>query len=257
MTKLQYVVLNQKLEEDYVFPYPQGNNQYYAVVFQTEVNIKVNKTKETYPPNTVILYRPFQPIHYEAAGVPLILDWLTFSCDEDFLTSDDFISFGVPFTYNNFYNIHSYFALLAYENIAGYKNQQYAIDQLLHLLLFRLHDVASSNTTTPYHAALSTLRDEIYQFPELDWTLQSMTTRLNVSTRFLQKLYKESYGISCMNDVIKSRISRAKQLLISTDFTITEIADKCGYNNVEHFCRQFYKHCGCTAGDFRKKARLR
>ncbi|MGN1083527.1 MAG: helix-turn-helix transcriptional regulator [Lachnospiraceae bacterium] len=256
MTKLQYVVLDQKLEENFVFSHPQGGNQYLAVVFQTDVNIRVNRTIATYPPNTVILYRPHQPIHYEAAGAPLIIDWLTFSCDEEFITGDNFIPFGIPFSYNSFYNIHSYYALLAYENIAGYKNQSYAVNQLLHLLLFRLHDMAYSNDRNPYHAALSTLRDEIYQSPELTWTLQSMTAKLNVSTRLLQKLYKERFGISCMNDVIQSRICRAKQLLISTDFTIAKIADKCGYNNVEHFCRQFYKHTNCTAGEFRKKARL-
>ena len=255
MIKLQYVVLDQKLDETYIYPYPYGGNMYLLVVFQTSVNIKVNHTLATYPPNTVILYQPHQAIYYEASGEPLIIDWMTFSCDEDFIAKDDFIPFGVPFSYQNFYNIHSYYALLAYENIAGYKNREYAINQLLHLLLSRLHDIAYSNQTNPYQTALNTLRDEIYRFPELDWSLHNMTAKLNVSTRLMQKLYKETYGISCMNDVIQSRISRAKQLLISTDLTVAEIADRCGYNNVEHFCRQFYKHTSCTAGEFRKKAR--
>ena len=28
----------------------------------------------------------------------------------------------------------------------------------------------------------------------------------------------------------------------------------CGYNNVEHFCRQFRQYNGCTPGQFRKDA---
>ena len=53
-------------------------------------------------------------------------------------------------------------------------------------------------------------------------------------------------------DIIQSRIKRAKYLLRNENNTIKEISDICGYNNEEHFLRQFKKTTGVTPSDYRK-----
>ena len=63
-----------------------------------------------------------------------------------------------------------------------------------------------------------------------------------MSTGHLHLLYKQKFGLSCMDDVIASRIRKAKDLLIYTDHSIVEICEQCGYQNLEHFCRQFHKN---------------
>ena len=79
-----------------------------------------------------------------------------------------------------------------------------------------------------------------------------MAEELHLSTSRLQTLYKQMFGISCMDDVIRRRLYRAKDRLKYTTTPIREIAEDCGYNNVEHFCRQFRQYNGCTPGQFRK-----
>ena len=61
------------------------------------------------------------------------------------------------------------------------------------------------------------------------------------------------FGISCMDDVINSRILLAKEYLIHSTQSIAEVSFICGYNNVEHFCRQFKQMEGYTPGAFRNK----
>ena len=57
-----------------------------------------------------------------------------------------------------------------------------------------------------------------------------------------------------MQDVVDKRIDLAKTHLINTDFTSQKIASICGYQNVEHFCRQFKAVTGMSPLAFRKQA---
>ncbi len=52
-------------------------------------------------------------------------------------------------------------------------------------------------------------------------------------------------------DLIHARIERAKQLLLHTNLQIQEIAYQCGYQNGNHFMRQFKEHTGETAKNYR------
>jgi len=65
-------------------------------------------------------------------------------------------------------------------------------------------------------------------------------------------LYKDMHSTTFKQDIIQSRIKRAKYLLRNENNTIKEISDICGYNNEEHFLRQFKKTTGVTPSDYRK-----
>ena len=47
-------------------------------------------------------------------------------------------------------------------------------------------------------------------------------------------------------------MNKAMQLLRHTDFKVQEIALHCGYNNENHFMRQFKEKIGVTALQYRK-----
>ena len=57
-----------------------------------------------------------------------------------------------------------------------------------------------------------------------------------------------------MKMVSSVRLRRAQDLLEYSEYSIRDISEQCGYNNVEHFCRQFRQHNGCTPGQYRKNA---
>lgn len=99
---------------------------------------------------------------------------------------------------------------------------------------------------------LKKLRREMHKTPELDWNLGELAKRLNISKSYVQKLYKENFGISYIDDLIAARICMAKNLLKNTDLRINEVAVSCGYQNPTHFMRQFKERCGVTAAQFRK-----
>lgn len=251
MIRLIYAVLHEKMSEDFVDNLPNGLGHYEVMLFLVPVLIELQGEWQQYPAHTCIVYHPAQPIHYKAVSGQLLYDWIRFDCDEPFFT-DKFIPFGKPFfcyDYNNFYH---YWHEIAYENIAGYRTRDFVLTQLLLILLYRLHDYAWEHQTTPYQNALTTLRDEIYRNPAHSWSLSETASHLNISVRLLQKLYKSQFNISCIEDVITSRISHAIHLLKDTDMAIHEISAQCGYNNVGHFCRQFKKRTGLPPKQYRQ-----
>jgi len=51
---------------------------------------------------------------------------------------------------------------------------------------------------------------------------------------------------------IGMRMQQAKQLLLESDLTVTEIAEKCGYSDVYYFSNAFRRHTGINPTAFRK-----
>ena len=88
--------------------------------------------------------------------------------------------------------------------------------------------------------------------PFNDWNVNWLSHELTLSKSYFQHLYKEYFGVSVMNDVINSRIEHAKYLLNSTDVTVKDIAQMCGYKNEIHFMRQFKDKTGTTPSKFRE-----
>ena len=60
-------------------------------------------------------------------------------------------------------------------------------------------------------------------------------------------------GKSTSNLIRHFRISKAKELLINSDFTIAEIAYQIGYKNPNYFSKSFIKEIGLTPSHFRAK----
>ena len=79
-----------------------------------------------------------------------------------------------------------------------------------------------------------------------------MANSIHISEGYLQSIYKHFFNTTCIADVINSRIQTASELLISTNKSIEEIAETCGYQNTEHFIRQFKKSIGITPAKYRK-----
>ena len=82
-----------------------------------------------------------------------------------------------------------------------------------------------------------------------------LAEKANISVVYFRKLFKECYGISPGQYMLKIKIDKAKQLLKTGTLTVTEISAKCGYSNVYHFCEIFKKKTGMTPTEYRKKKR--
>ena len=51
------------------------------------------------------------------------------------------------------------------------------------------------------------------------------------------------------------RINKAGDLLSETSLTVSEISDRCGFQNTSYFIRTFRNHSGRTPGEYRRQIR--
>ena len=104
-----------------------------------------------------------------------------------------------------------------------------------------------------YREQLYRLRRDIQTQPEREWSITAISRGLGISKTHLQRLYKELFHTGIKDDLISARMERALQLLSQTDLRVQEIAERCGYNNENHFMRQFKEKNGMTALQYRRK----
>ena len=72
---------------------------------------------------------------------------------------------------------------------------------------------------------------------------------------YLSREFKKSTGYSMMKFVTNKRIREARELLRSTDISISEVAITVGYNNITHFHTMFKKETGISPKEFRRQIR--
>lgn len=98
----------------------------------------------------------------------------------------------------------------------------------------------------------SALRTEMYNYPDKKWDAENECRDLHLSCGHFRAAYKNLFGISFHQDLIQSRISLAKYLLMTTALSLPAIALKCGYEDDKYFLRQFRQQTGISPNGYRK-----
>ncbi|WP_370479074.1 helix-turn-helix domain-containing protein [Tamlana flava] len=67
-----------------------------------------------------------------------------------------------------------------------------------------------------------------------------------------KRYFKQAYGTSPAKWLLTKRLKLAKQLMISTDFTIQQICYDCGFESDSHFNKSFKSEYGITPNNWRQ-----
>lgn len=73
-----------------------------------------------------------------------------------------------------------------------------------------------------------------------------------ISPSYFLSLFKRETGTTFVDYLTSVRIEKAKQLLLTTDLSVTRIAYDLGFNNSNYFSNIFRKAVGISATEFRK-----
>ncbi|MDC3415919.1 AraC family transcriptional regulator [Aquibacillus salsiterrae] len=84
-------------------------------------------------------------------------------------------------------------------------------------------------------------------------TLTILSELFNISSRHLNRIFKEETGKTVIEFVHQVRINRAKKLLTESDAKIICIAMDVGYDDPAFFTRLFSRMVGCSPGKYREK----
>lgn len=82
--------------------------------------------------------------------------------------------------------------------------------------------------------------------------LQQLAKRFYISKSYLCRIFREVTGYTVNEYINTNRIQKAKHLLQHSDYSITEISDLLGFENISYFERVFKKHTETTPLKYRK-----
>lgn len=113
----------------------------------------------------------------------------------------------------------------------------------------------SKNTGTVSYGriaeAASYIETHFYEEQDLD-LLASMT---HYSKRHFTRLFREYYHMSPMDYLSSIRLRNAAQLLASPGYSMTRIAEMCGFSNSSMFSKHFHSSFGISPSQYRKRLR--
>lgn len=138
-----------------------------------------------------------------------------------------------------------------------YKLAEHSQEKTSSILYSMLMDIYSQlkhdDSKKDKNTILKNIIDFIEEYYTEDISLNRMEDAIGISKYTLCRLFKEQYGTTIFNYIIKFRLQKSKQLLSSgQSSTIKAIAHQVGFNDVSYFNMQFKKHEKITPAEFRK-----
>ncbi len=110
--------------------------------------------------------------------------------------------------------------------------------------------VAGHSTAALMEEAVDYIRNN---YDDSTLSVNLLADRLNISAAYFGKLFTEFTGTKMLDYVLKVRMEKARELLLSEpDCDIARIAELVGYNNSTYFTTAFKKYYGVTPSRFRE-----
>jgi iron complex transport system substrate-binding protein len=82
-------------------------------------------------------------------------------------------------------------------------------------------------------------------------SMDTLASLFHYSTHYLSRVFKRKYGCSPVGFLVRTRMSRAKDLLVETDIAVRDIAESVGYADMYYFNKLFKKQIGSTPVQFK------
>jgi AraC-like DNA-binding protein len=102
------------------------------------------------------------------------------------------------------------------------------------------------------HPAVRTVKRLLDQEFHARWTLRQLADRVGLAPSYLAELFANHLGQPPHRYLNERRIDRARQLLDSTDLTVTAIASTLGFSSSQHFARAFRQLTDTTPTAYRR-----
>jgi len=236
---------------------PNGRIDYQLIyVAKGKADFEKNGIRKELPAGTLILYRPLEPqkYYYYAKNTPELF-WIHFSgygaeplLDAAGFKEQDMLEIGFTSEYTQLMN----------KMIRELQLKRPGHNELL-TLYFREFLTLISRHQQEKHLGGRKIKKEIetavHYFNEhfsRELSIQDYAAANHISTCWFIRTFRQYMGMTPMQYITSIRMTKAKELLETTDLTINEIGDLTGYQNALYFSRIFKKTAGTAPTEYRK-----
>ncbi len=115
--------------------------------------------------------------------------------------------------------------------------------------------VAQAQTQKAYSFPISQCIQYIDNHLHQELSLQTLAAELQLSTRYLSRLFKQETGVNLTAYIQQERIREAQNLLLFSDKSLSEISNFLCFVSQSYFIQIFKRYTGMTPQQFRRSNR--
>lgn len=119
----------------------------------------------------------------------------------------------------------------------------------LYTAALSLESVRDEQKVQKLKCALKYLREHFSE----DISLEDIAAASELSSKYFCKFFKTMTGTTPVRYLLSYRIERAARKLLSTDLTVTRIAEECGFRDLSYFIKTFKTCKGVPPNEYRKR----
>lgn len=116
------------------------------------------------------------------------------------------------------------------------------------------HLGSSKSSSLPSIKLTEKLMDFVINNCHKDISLQDLADKFGYNSNYLSTLFKKNSGVTFKNFLILQRVKNAEYMLATTDKSIIEIANTCGFNDSNYFSTIFKNIHGMSPREYRKSS---
>lgn len=223
---------------------PSHYHREWEVIFHLTGNATAFINGKTYPltPGTVMVIPP-KTLHYNYSD-----DYYT----DIFLRAENLDFDGTVIIQDTDGNILPLMNMLKKVFIERESNYQQISDNLVDLISLFIKKLSKTDHNRIF---INLLKNTIYDnFSNPNFDLGAEIKKIGYNPDYIRRSFKNVFGVTPLEYMIKLRINHAKSLLIQYTFiSIETVSASCGFNDSYYFSTCFKKHTGISPLQYRKK----
>ncbi len=193
-------------------------------------------------------------------GPPFTMYWCHFTSNIRF--SQLFRSIGIPpiITVGNSSRLLGYFEeLIINRGHVGLTSSIKIQAALLEMMAFYIDEGWKE---TKINIKLSSVNKLVHTIKYIDenldkeLTIQELSQMAHFHPNYFIRYFKTHFGVSPMRYIYDRRMEKAKELLVYSSFSVTEVAYMTGFQDGSYFSTSFKKHVGMSPSDYRQVYQL-
>ena len=261
MIKIGAIGYNYCHKDNFCADNPGGPGAWLFLLIKSDALLTISGREYVVKPGTVCFISPSTPCSYRAKYDEYTDDWFYFEgmdAEEIDRLKSMKISIDKPIYIGNFAAVSGLIYTITVEfysaNIYHSENVELYTRILFNMISRSIIEGTFSDRglSIVQKENLNYIRTWIYHNPKDVPAVAILARSFGMSVSSLGHLYTKLFGISVKQDIINSRMSCAKRLLLSTNLSVAEVGEKCGYKSSYGFMRQFKQYVGVTPTEYRK-----
>lgn len=149
-------------------------------------------------------------------------------------------------------NLNSFNLLLLFKQLLHYRAEQNSEECLNYLMRLILIELFSDHIPNPINRVSAEAAAWITANRDIPLKAEQVAAHFGYNADYLSRVFKADYGMSIKEFINKEKMRSIKELLLSSDMRLAEIAQNTGFSDYKYFLKFFKYHEGITPKEFLK-----